>query len=101
MPTNHRFCTRRRNVSRFRRFLYTFAVLITLCLAGCETVIRYPDGTPLYQSNRVWQIGNVNASLVLAADGSTTATLTTDKGGVYGFLSGAAAALLAGPAFAP
>ena len=92
MPTKS---THRRNVCAFCLFL------LTLALAGCHTVIRYPDGTALYESNRVWQMGNVNASLVMGEDGSTTATLTTDKGAVYGFLSGAAAALLAGPALAP
>jgi len=86
---------------KFRLFIYTSTVLIAMALAGCETVIRYPDGTALYESNRVWQIGNVNAILVMAEDGSTSATLTTDKSGVYGFLTGAAAALLAVPVIAP
>ena len=86
---------------KLRLFLYTSAILLTLSLTACHTVIRYPDGTALYESNRVWQMGNVNASLVMGEDGSTTATLTTDKGGVYGFLTGAAAGLLAGPVIAP
>ena len=87
--------------STYRRNVSMFLLFVSVFCTGCQTVIRYPDGVELYRSNRVWQIGGIDATMVtLAGDTSTTVTLRTDKSGLYG-VAGAALGFMLGGAGAP